>query len=821
MKFITDFNKIALKSKNKEVSYKEMIGFSKSYAKRLDIGRDERAIVYMENREEYLYSFLAIWDKQATCVCIDSGFDAETLEYYLKDADARYIFTSTETAPKARVAIAALDLKLEILVVDELAYDYEADSEDYLAHPPKEDVALMLYTSGTTGDPKGVMMTYDNILVNIEGLNAHQVYEKNDSILAILPFHHIFPLLGAGIIPLSLGATVVILNEISKNAITECLRKNDVTIIVAIPKLYEMFHKGIMNKINANKVAKLLFALCEKLQNRRLSKRIFQAVHDGFGGKMKYFVAGGAKMEPVVTKDFLTLGLEILEGYGMTETSPMIAFTPGGRVVPGSAGVPLLGTEVKIADDGEILAKGRHVMKGYFNKAEATAEAIVDGWMHTGDRGELREGRLYVTGRKKDMIVLSNGKNINPLEIEASIMLNSNLIQEVAVTEYNNLLTSVIFPNFQKIREQGITNIKETLKWGAIDKYNSSAPAYKRVLDLLIVKEELPKTKIGKIRRFMLKEFLDKIIVKKAETKEVVAEPDFKEYKKLSEFLRGITKNEIAPNDHLELDLGLDSLEFVEVLSFLENTFGVEIDFELLSENPTVEELARYLQTHSDKMVESDGNWETILNKEIETKIPKNNSIGLFSKGFFHLAFKYYLHYKASRIKNLTHPVIFAGNHQSFADGAILNHSLPNKMLRNTYYTAKVKHFNSPAMKFAANHCNVLVIDINKKLTETLQTLSAVLKQGKNVVIFPEGVRSRDGKMGEFKKAFAILAKELEIPVVPFGIKGAYKVFKKGHIFPRPGKIEIQFFKEILTKGLSYDEIVAQTERSIKTWVEA
>ncbi len=821
MKFITDFQKAAIKFEKEEISYQEMIRWSKSYAKRLELGREERAIVFMENRPEYFYSFLAIWDKRATCVCIDGAFDAETLEYYLVDADAQYIFTSRETSETAKKAIESTGLTLKHLIVDEIPNDYQSDEKEeleYLTHPEKDDVALMLYTSGTTGDSKGVMLTYDNILVNVEGLNKHNIYDASDNILAILPFHHIFPLLGAGIIPLSLGATVVILNEISKNAISKCLKESAITIIISIPRLYEMFHKGIMGKINASKVAKILFKICEKLQNRRLSTKIFKAVHDGFGGNMKYFVAGGAKLEPMVAKDFLTLGLEVLEGYGMTETAPMMAFTPGGQVVPGSAGLVLPGTEMKIAEDGEILVKGRHVMKGYFNKEEATAEAIVDGWMHTGDRGTLEGDRICVTGRKKDMIVLSNGKNINPVEIEASIMLNTNLIEEMAVTEYNNLLTSVVFPNFQKIKELGITNIRETLKWGPIDKYNSSAPAYKKILDLLIVREELPKTKIGKIRRFMLTEFLDKIVSKK---REEIVEPDFEEYKILSTYLKGITNREVAPNAHLELDLGLDSLEFVEVLAFLENTFGVEIRDELFLENPTVEELARYLETHSDEIVDYDTNWEQILNKDVVAKLPKDNRLGQFYKVLFSPILKFYLGHKVSGLKNIIEkPVIFAGNHQSFADGSIFTHALSSKILSDTYFTAKVKHFKSSAMVFQAEHCNCLIIDINKKLTETLQTLSSVLKQGKNLVIFPEGVRSRDGKMGEFKKAFAILAKELEIPIVPFGIKGAYKLFDKKRLFLRPGKIEIQFFKQILTKGLSYDEIVAKTERSIKKWVE-
>jgi len=219
--------------------------------------------------------------------------------------------------------------------------------------------------------------------------------------------------------------------------------------------------------------------------------------------------------------------------------------------------------------------------------------------------------------------------------------------------------------------------------------------------------------------------------------------------------------------------------------------------------------------------VDTDVNWGEILNKEVEAGLPKSNNLGLLAKMLFKPVFTLYLKHTKLGVKNVNaSPVIFAGNHQSFADGAILNEALPNEVLKNTYYMAKVKHFESSKMKSIADNCNVLVVDINKNLTETLQTLSSVLKSGKNVVIFPEGVRSRDGKMGEFKKSFAILAKELDVPVVPFGIKGAYKAFPTGSKLPKAGKVEIQFFDEIVSKNLSYDEIVEKTQDTIKEWVE-
>lgn len=819
MKFITDHNKTAIKYEGRDISYGEMIGEAKSYGSYLEIEREDRVIIFMENRPELLYAFLAVWDRKGACVCLDEGFDAKELEYYLRDADARYIFTSLKNLEVTREAIVSTGVELKILVVDELneKKNETGEDENWLEHPAREAVALMLYTSGTTGEPKGVMLTYDNILANLEGLEPYKIYEKTDVVLAILPMHHIFPLLGAGIVPLFKGGTVVFLKEMSKAAIGECLQKNGITMIIGVPRLYEMFHRGIMEKIEENKVARFLFKVCEGAGNLKLSRKIFKKVHEGFGGRIKYFVSGGSKLEPQISKDFLTLGLEVIEGYGMTETAPMMSFTPGGEVVPGSAGIVLPGTELKIADDGEILSKGRHIMKGYFNKPEATAETVVDGWIHTGDLGELRDGKLYVTGRKKEMIVLSTGKNINPLEIEASIMKRSNLIQEIAVTEYNNLLTAVIYPNFQVMKDQGITNIRETLKWGAIDEYNNEAPTYRKILSVEVVGEELPKTKLGKVRRFMLKDFLDGMNREEVE----VEEPDFQEYKVLADYLKKVKSRGVVPGAHLELDLGLDSLELVELLSFLEHTFGITVDENLLLEYSTVETLAGYLAANRREITYEEINWREILTKTQGIKLPAPLISGGLVKFFTWLPLKYYIDLRLKGLENLPDkPCILAGNHQSFLDGFMINSILPPEIRKKTYYMAINIHFEGRIKRFAAENGNIILVNLNKNIKESLQRAAQILQSGGNLVIFPEGARTRDGRIGEFKKTFAILARELEVPVVTFGIKGAYDLMPYGSSLPKKGSVEIEFFEETLCGERSTEEFNRDIRDKIKGWLE-
>lgn len=817
MKFVKDYNKTAIIYDGKEISYKEAIVKSKIFSQEFPIENEDKVIIFMENRPELLYSFLGTWDKSGTCVCLDASLSGEELVYYINDSDSKYIYTSQGNLPKVQKALEISGKTLGIAVVDEIA-DKEFNGELVINAPAPENVALMLYTSGTTGNPKGVMLKFDNILINVEGLDKYNMFVQEDIVLALLPMHHIFPLLGSGVIPLAKGATIVFLKEMSSQAMVDAFQKYRVTMMIGVPRLWEMLHQKIMEKINASKVTKGIFKLAEKINNISFSRKIFKKVHDNFGGNLRFFVSGGSKLDPKITRDFLTLGIKICEGYGMTETAPMISFTPLNEIMPGSAGKILPGIEVKIADDGEIIARGRNVMKGYYKRPEATAETIDrDGWIHTGDLGEIKNDYLYVTGRKKEMIVLSNGKNINPIEIEQWIMGKTNLIQEIVVAEIDSVLTAVIYPNFQKISEEKVTNIKETLKWGVIDSYNGKAPNYKKILDIKIVQEEMPKTKIGKIRRFMIPEMLKD----KDNENIVIEEPKFEEYTMLKDYLVKVKKKPVTPFAHIELDLGMDSLDMVELLTYLESTFGIKASEELIIENSTVEKLAEYIKENRGENVIEEVNWKEYLNKDIDVELPKSNIVTKIGKAILWIVFKLYIRVKKEGTENITtDPVIYAGNHQSFLDAFLFNHVVPTNVLNNVYYLAKVKHFSKGYMKTLGENSNVILVDINKNLGEVLQTLAMVLRSGKSVAIFPEGARTRDGKMLEFKKAFAILAKELNIPIVPFGIKGAFEAFPSNSKFPKSSNVEIKFFERIEPKDMSYEEIVEKTRDCISNWVE-
>lgn len=829
MKFVTDFNKEAVFFKDKEYTYKDLIKTSKYLSSLLEMKKEDKAVIFMENRPEFICSFFGIWNSKAIPVNIDAGYTPQELEYVLRDAEPKYIFTSNKNMKTAQEAVKLAEKDIQIINTDEITVPEDFQVDEYVIYSPEpDDIGVLLYTSGTTGNPKGVMLTFDNLMSNVDAITEIKLATPQDRVLALLPYHHVLPLSINLLMAIHIGTLIVIIDELSAQAIQSALKKYKITIVVGVPRLWEMIHKGIMTKIKADKKALFMFDLCKKINSEWLSKTIFKKVQEGLGGNIRFLVSGGAKIEPSILEDFKVLGIKVLEGYGLTETSPIIAFTRPDDIRIGTVGTAIPGVNVRIAKDGELIVKGRNVMKGYYKKPEATKEAIDEkGWFHTGDLGKIEDGYISIVGRKKEMIVLSNGKNINPADIENEIFKGTDLIHDIAVVEHKNHLLALVYPDFDKVKERKITNITETLKWEIIDSYNVKAPAYRKILEIKIVKEELPKTKLGKLRRFMLKDLIEDSRESKTpkvekEVKEAVKKDDkeygTREFQALAEYMKKEHNLEITPDSHLEIDLGLDSLDVVEMNAFIEKTFGFTVNEDEAGGIKVMRDICEYIRAHSNFYTNESVNWKDILNEKVDYKLPKS-SVVMFFRIIAIPVFKFYLRLtKKGQEKISEQTRIYIANHESFLDAFALGQLFTAKQAKETYYFAIKKHFEKPIMKYMADRGNIVLVDINKNLKESLQIAAEVLKEGKNLVIFPEGARTRDGELQDFKKFFAILSKELDIPVTVIGIDGFYKAMPYGSKFPKSCNVTVEVLGDIKPTENSVEEIVLKSKQMISDW---
>ncbi|UCF64848.1 MAG: AMP-binding protein, partial [bacterium] len=502
--------KIALVWKDEHINYEVLLRHIHYYATLFDAKQTGKVAIFSENRPEWAYAYYAAWKNNAITVPIDYMAPPDDVAYILNDCQPEVIFCSRETANILEQCKQQLTYTIQIHLFEDQQYEVSRFDPVEIDDPDLNRTAVIIYTSGTTGSPKGVMLSFDNLLANIEAVSHDiPIFNKERKVLALLPLHHIFPLMGTLVAPLYAGGTIAFSPTLNSEDIIATLQDNGINIIIGVPRLYAAIRKGIMDKINSNVLTRSLFRLAASIDSRSFSRKLFKKVHDRFGGQVDYMVSGGAKLDEAVARDFKTLGFEMLEGFGMTEAAPMITFTRPGKWRIGSAGQPMPCLEVT-SKAGEIVARGRNIMQGYYNRPEETAAVLKDGWLHTGDLGYLdEENYIHITGRSKEIIVLSSGKNINPEEVEIKINGLSECIAEVGVYMKNDSLQAAIYPDFKKLKEKEILNLEDYFRWEIIDKYNQKAASYKKISKFLLLKEELPKTRLGKIQRFKLAALTD------------------------------------------------------------------------------------------------------------------------------------------------------------------------------------------------------------------------------------------------------------------------------------------------------------------------
>ncbi len=818
----------------KEINYGEFLGKTKGIAAHLmnsGIKKGDRVAIVSENRYEWCASYLALLMAGGVGVPIDSQLGASEVENLISDSGTVLIFHSGKTATNVRGAAHRINL-------DSAAFAEICTTPETGRFPEvfEEDLASIVYTSGTTGTPKGVMLTHGNFCSDAEALVDAGLATHEDNILSVLPLHHTYPFMCTFLLPLFLGAAVTYPMGMKGPELMSTMKEKSVTVLVAVPQLLELIRNGIMRKFREmpaviSSVLFLLLKICGGVRDvtgLNAGKRVFGQVHGGFGAQFRFFASGGARLAPQVMRDLEALGFTVLEGYGLTETSPVVTFNPTHRRKPGSAGKPLPSVEIRIANpaesgEGEIAIRGPMVMKGYYKKPEATGQAIQDGWFMSGDLGYLDDERyLFITGRAKEVIVLSSGKNIYPEDVEKQY-LAIPLIKEICVTgkEKEGVVESlhgVIVPNLDYARKERIGNISDSLKW-AMNRAAPKLPPFMRLKGFTLSLEPLPRTPLGKLRRYMVTDLIGQAAGEARKTRGEDRTLTGDETGKVVAECIGPLLREIMPihsSDNLELDLGLDSLQRIELIVALEKAFSLKLPETLASEVQTVGELVERIREFRAQGISGVEKplWEDIFAAEIPEE--ERRKIGLY-QGAAEWAFcavalkllalflKIFFRLEARGMGNLPPPpFIIAPNHCSNMDGFVVGACVPLGVFRGLYFQGFQEYFRGWLPSLFARLAHVIPIDPETFLSRALQLSSYVLKKDRALCIFPEGGRSIDGNLMEFKKGIGILAVEHTIPVVPALLEGTFEALPRGARWPRFTKVRLSVGKPLYPSEVDF-----------------
>ncbi len=825
-----DLNKIAIIAGSHEVTYGEMLRRVAQFARKTPKGRQTKTVVFSENREGWAYAFFSVWLNEGIAVPVDASSTPGDVAYILRDCQPDAVWVSKEREAVLREAIKEAEAESEpsVFLIDDdecLSLDGEPMTSvlpwTALSEPDNDNIAVIIYTSGTTGSPKGVMLSYANLKANVNSVSYDvPIYTPQRRALVLLPLHHVLPLMGSLIAPLYMGGGIAISPSLSGPDIMDTLCRGQVSIMIGVPRLWQTLYVGIKKKIDQSAVARMLFALCRVAKFRPLSRLVFRSVRKKMGGHIDYLVSGGAALDREIGEGLRTLGLDVLEGYGMTETAPIIAFTRPGDIIPGCSGLPLPGVDCKLVD-GELCVKGPNLMKGYYNRPEETAQVIdSDGYLHTGDLATFDSvGRVTITGRTKEIIVLSNGKNVQPSEIEYKLEKYDALVKEAAVVQDGDMLRAIIVPQPAWSATLTDSEVTARLKREVLEPYNMTVSAYKKIMNVLVYRGELPRTRLDKLQRYKLQAILKEERGARSKEREELREPDFEEYLLLKRFIeseKGIT---VHASDHVETDLALDSLDKVSLQDFIERTFGTSVGADEMPGFPTVEALARYVAAQKTRMEAEDVDWHQLLHEEADALcLPTADFAYRFISRLFKWYFRLYNTLSIKGQKNIPEKgaCILAPNHQSFVDGPLTLSGLPWRALGEYFFYATEEHVRGEKLRRMAAKSNIIVME-RANLKNSILKLAKVLREGHRIVIFPEGARTHDGDMVPFKKTFAILAKELDVPIVPVCIRGAYEALPRGSRFMSPKHIEVTYLPQIKpSAGQTYEELSKQTQNAIE-----
>ncbi|MFW6152011.1 MAG: AMP-binding protein [Verrucomicrobiota bacterium] len=792
-----------------------------------------------------LTTMLAVIYAGAVVVPIDTQMGDDGLRHVLKDSSPSFLFTTSDIAE--RIGRLEPGASWITALFDEPGKD--GHWRKYMEKPERlnvpdinpSDQVVLFYTSGTTGAPKGVPLKHSNLVYQIKMLDQQRIAASGDNLLLALPMHHVYPFVMGLLVPLFFGACIVVPAALTGPQIMRAVREGEVTAIIGVPRFYRALYDGMQTQIKSrNTVLRTYLRMSEKLalflygKNCASAARLIMApLRKKVAPGLRLMASGGSALDPELGQWLEAVGWQVVVGYGLTETSPLLSLRlPGGCPLK-SIGRPVPGTEIRIdlhhqkpgsdnakgksgSEQGEILAKGPGVFDGYRNLHKENKDSFTrDGFFRTGDLGYLDgRGCLYVTGRISTMIVTEGGENVQPENVEAEYSKHS-LITEIGLLEKDRKLVALAVPD--KSAAGGLNTEKiNSLVLEAIGEVSRNLPSYMRISDVRVTTRSLPRTRLGKIRRHILEKRWEEAGEKEAG--QVKAGPIA--FEEMSDSDRLLLENPVAsrvwqwladrysdkrltPDTSPQLDLGIDSMGWLNLSLDLNEAAGVELDETAIARVDTVRDLLNEVvdaatgDRETFDPVEDPG---SVLDSSQRRWLPPRRKIESALFNIIYLAggalFRLMYRIEVSGRDNVPpdEPCVLTPNHASYLDPFVLGIALGRRQLGNTCWAgATVAAFDTALKRRGSRLALVLPIEPRRGAMSGIAFASFVLRRGYNLVWFPEGMRSPDGALQEFKPGLGFVLSRLSVPVIPVSIEGTYEAWPTRRKFPRPGKIRITF----------------------------
>jgi long-chain acyl-CoA synthetase len=800
----------------------------------------DRVMLVSSNAPEWGMSYFGVLKAGATCIPCDPESSTTEILNFARAGNAAGVICSQavlEEHPDLQELLSEQGLTRLWTYDDVFALPDEQTEDERIALLPQrahaQGVASLIFTSGTTGQPKGVMLSHRNLTSMVSMLSSVFDMTTSDGVLSVLPLHHTFEFSTGFLTPLSRGAQITYLPELTSDALARAIKNGHVTGMVGVPALWELLHRRIKNRLYERsdwigKAADNLMWANAWLRDKtplNFGQILFYPIHEGLGGRIRYFISGGSALSEKIQRDFHGLGFTILEGYGLTEASPVLTVTrPENRMLTGTVGKPLPGVEVRISDPdasgvGEVIARGPNVMLGYYEDEMATRQTLIDRWLYTGDLGRVDdEGNLYLVGRSKEIIVDTNGKNVYPDELE-EIYGNSPYVKELSIVGLADGIGEKVACLVVPDDEYDIALSRAALHRLVEEHFrevSASLPYFKRVKVLHFTDVELPRTATRKVKRREVVQMMEAIEESQKSGRRSSAEESANAD---SFWLLGLvasvanrSRSEVSSDTRLS-DLGFDSLMFVELATAIENAGGSISAPERFNEIQDVRELLTVVSRQPSAAPKQEVRVDQ-SKKDDEIHVPSfvktaGNKAADFLQQFLYDQFLRTHYAGRSNIPPHTNFLV-AANHASHLDMGLTKMAL-GEYGKDLVALAAADYFFDTKYKRAVmeNFTNLVPMERTGSLRQSLRHAKSFLDRGYNALIFPEGTRSMTGILADFKPVVGYLALHARVGILPIYLQGTYDAMPKGttiiknrDVGARIGRfLEIEELEE-MTKGM-------------------